>query len=272
MSMNRERYTGKGSDENLRAYRIKRERFRMIRRIGMIVMALSFAVVLLVAILKFGFVIREIRVDGLTDYTAEEIIEHSGVVLGDNIFTASEEDAEWLLKQEFPYIKTVTFEKVYPSELVIKVTEEYTTYYYELEGEYFLFNHSLRLMDKFDSLTALQAVREDSIHVNMPLPKTAIVPQYITFSQDFEYVSDAIQALSSSKLGVYVRSLDLEDKFLIRMECGQAVRVDLGDCANLEGKFSTILRLLGENGDKMTGNIDLTHYPQCFYNLSKEYE
>lgn len=272
MSVNRERYSGKGSDDNLRAYRVKRERFRMIRRIGMVTLALSFAVLLLSLILKFGFVVREIRVEGMTDYTAEEIIEHSGVLLGDNIFTVSEEDAEARLKKQFPYIKTVTFEREYPSVLVLKITEEYTTYYYEMEGEYFLFNHSLRLMDKFDSLTALQLVREDSIQVNMPLPTTSIVPQYITFSDESTYVSDVIQALSSSKLGVYVRTLDLSDKFLIRMECGQAVRVDLGDYNNLEGKFATVLRLLGENGDKMTGNIDLTYYPQCFYNLSEEYE
>ena len=186
MSVNRERYSGKGSDDNLRAYRIKRERFRMIRRIGMVTLALSFAVVLLSLILKFGFVVREIRVEGLTDYTAEEIIEHSGVFWGDNIFTVSEEDAEARLKKQFPYIKTVTFEREYPSVLVLKITEEYTTYYYEMEGEYFLFNHSLRLMDKFDSLMALQLVREDSIQVNMPLPATSIVPQYTELPQGSE--------------------------------------------------------------------------------------
>lgn len=271
MSTNRERYSGKGSDENLRAYRAKRERFRMIRRVGMIFLALFFVVVLLIIILNFGFVVREIRVEGLTDYTAEEIIAHSQIAVGDNIFTVSEEEVETRLKEEFPYIKTVKFEKNYPSELVLKITEEYTTYYYEMEGEYFLFNHSLRLMDKFDSLTALKAVRGDSILVNMPLPDSFIVPQYITFSEEAEYVAEVIRALSSSKLGVYVRTINLTDKFLIRMECGQAVTVELGDCNNLEGKFSTILTLLGENGEKKTGNIDLTYYPQCFYNLNEEY-
>ena len=48
MSVNRERYSGKGSDDNLRAYRVKRERFRMIRRIGMVTLALSFAVLFLI--------------------------------------------------------------------------------------------------------------------------------------------------------------------------------------------------------------------------------
>lgn len=272
MNMKRERYSGKGSDDNLRAYRLRRERFRMIRRIVMFSLALSFVVVLLIIIMNFGFVVREIRVEGLTDYTAEEIIKHSGVTLGENIFTVSEEEVEARLKKEFPYIKTVKFEKAYPSELVLKITEEYTTYYYEMEGEFFLFNHSLRLMDKFDSLTALKAVREDSIQVNMPLPDSSVVPQYITFSEESEYVSAVIRALSESKLGVYVHTMDLRDKFLLRMECGQAVSVELGDDNNLIGKFSTVLRLLSENGEKKTGTIDLTHYPQCFYNLNEEYE
>lgn len=271
MSIKRERYSGKGSDDNLRAYRLRRERFRMIRRIIMFSLALSFVTILLIIILKFGFVVQDIRVDGMTDYTAEEIIEHAGISLGDNIFTVSEEDVETRLKEEFPYIKTVTLDKAYPSDLVIKIVEEYTTYYYEMEGEFFLFNHSLRLMDKFDSLTALKAVREDSILVHMPLPSSSIVPQYITFSEESEYVADVIQALSSSKLGVHVKSIDLEDKFLIHMECGQAVTVDLGDYNNLKGKFSTVLRLIGEDGKSLAGTIDLTHYPQCFYNLTEDY-
>jgi len=271
MGMNRERYSGKGSDDNLRAYRLKRERFRMIRRIVVLSLALSFVVVFLIIILNFGFVVREIRVEGLTDYTADEIIEYSGITRGDNIFTVSEDEAEVRLKKQFPYIKSVSFDRVYPSELVLKITEEYTTYYYEMEGEYFLFNHSLRLMDKFDSLTALQSVRADSIRVNMPLPKSFVVPQYITFSEESEYVADAIRTLSESNLGIYVRSMDLGDKFLMRMECGKAVTVELGDYNNLKGKFSTVLNLLSENGKNLTGNIDLSHYPQCFYNLSEEY-
>ena len=52
MNMNRERYSGKGSDDNLRAYRLRRERFRMIRRIVMFSLALSFVVVLLIIILR----------------------------------------------------------------------------------------------------------------------------------------------------------------------------------------------------------------------------
>ena len=272
MSMNRERYSGKGSDDNLRTYRLKRERFRTIRRIVMISLALSFVLVLLIIILNFGFVVRTIHVEGLTDYTAEEIIENSGITVGKNIFSVSEAEAEELLKTEFPYIKTVKVEKKYPSGLILHITEEYTTYYYEMEGEFFLFNHSLRLMDKFDSLTALKAVREDSIQVNMPLPKSSVVPQYISFSEEAEYVANVIRALSESKLGVYVNSLDVRDKFLIRMECGQAVSVELGDYNNLNGKFSTLLQLLGENGNQMVGTVDLTHYPQCFYNLNEEYE
>ena len=272
MNIKRERYTGKGSDDNLRAYRHRRERFKTIRQVVMISLALSFVVVLLILILNFGFVVREIKVAGLTHYTAEEIIQHSGITLGENIFTVSEDDTEARLKKEFPYIKTVEFERDYPSRLVLKITEEYTTYYYEMEGEFFLFNHSLRLMDKFDSLTALKAVREDSIHVSMPLPNSSIVPHYITFLEESEYVSHVIRALSESKLGVYVNTMDLSDKFLLRMDCGKSVSVNLGDCSNLKGKFSTLLRLLGENGENMVGTVDLTHYPQCFYRLSEEYE
>lgn len=272
MSVGREHYSGKGSDDNLRAYRVRRERFRTVRRIVMYLLALSFVIVLLILILNFGFVVREIHVEGLTDYTAEEIIEHAGVNIGDNIFTISEEEAEARLKEKFPYIKTVTFDKKYPSELVLEIEEEYTTYYYEMEEEYFLFNHSLRLMDKFDSLSALKAVRADSILVHMPLPKSSVVPEYITFSEESEYVAEVIRTLSSSHLGVYVHTIDLRDKFLIHMECGRSVTVDLGDYNNLKGKFSTVLRLLGEHGETMTGSIDLTHYPQCFYNLTEEHE
>ncbi len=269
--MNRsEQQIGKGSDDNLRRFRQRRERQRFWRKILIPAAAGLLLVLLTVLILAFGFVVRKLEVVGSERYTAEEILEECGIEYGDNLFSLSQKDVEERLKEVFPYIKSVDLKRDYPSSVTLEITEEYTTFCYEAEGEYFLFNHSLRLLEKFDSLEALTAVRP-SIYVKIPLPKSCIVPQYIQMRPEDAYLTELIGQLSSSSLVNYVTSCDFSDKFMLKMMCGKGVEVVLGDYTRMEEKFAAVLRLLGDNGESMTGRIDLSDYPRCFYDLDPDY-
>lgn len=248
----------------------------MVRRILVPLIAGLFLLLLIILLLAFGFVARRIEVTGVERYTAEEILAACGVEKRDNLIFLSEKAVEDRLKAKFPYIKAVNLKKDYPSDLTIAITEEYTTFYYEAAGEYFLFNHSMRLMEKFDSEEGLTAVRK-AVFVKMPLPKSSIVPQYIQMQSEDSYVLTFLEQLSSSEaLLERLVSLDLSDKFCLKMVCSGDVEVSLGDYTRMEEKLSALLSLMegalaGKEGAVLTGHVDLSAYPSCFYDLKPEY-
>lgn len=265
----KEEKIGKGSEDKLYRYRLKRDRRRFVRRIVMPLSALVLLLLMTAMLLQFGFVVKKIEITGVSSYTIEEIRNECGIEVKDNMFSLSESVVERTLKQKFPYIKSVKLKKDFPSTVSLTITEEYTTFCYELEGEFFLFNHDFRLMDKFDSLEALTESR-NSIYVKIPLPESSIVPQYIQFSDENTYVKDFISVLSASSLIESVDSVDLTDKFALSMVCYGEVHVELGDYTQMEDKLSALYRLIGEKEKKMSGSVDLSDYPRCFCDLNEE--
>lgn len=262
---------GLPEEEELKLYKERNAKRRLLKRILIIGLAVLLLLILVLILFRYYFVVREIEITGTDRYSYEELLEKSGIGVKDNIFAVAEKEVEKTLKEAFPYVKSVTLEKDYPDRIMLSVTEEYTTYSYEMLGEYFLFNHELRLMEKFDSLEALQAVRK-AIVVKMPLPDSCIVPQYIKLPNRCEYVSELIDTLSQTPLVSEVTELDLSDKYVIRLVLQEEVTVEFGDYTKAEEKFLALYRLLGNEGQKMTGHIDLSDYPNCFYTLKPKYD
>ena len=261
-----EQRTETSDDSYLREYQKKQGRRRTLKRLTLPVISSVCLLLLLFTIIRFAFVVKTIEIEGDARYSFEEILSACGFDYGDNMITISQSGVEKKLKAEFPYIKSVTITKEFPSKLVLHITEESNVFAYESQGEFFLFNHEMKLMDRFDTYEAL-VVNKKAIIVKMPEPKSYIVPQYIQMREDDTYVLQIICALSESRINQYVNEFDMTDPFVLRMNCGKNIQVELGDLTNLEGKFSALYRLIGENGSKMSGNVDLSCYPRCFYAL-----
>ena len=264
--MDWEKRTETSDDAYLREYQKKQGRRRTLKRLTLPVISSVCLLLLLFTIIRFAFVVKTVEIEGDMRYSFEEILSACGFDYGDNIIAISQSDVEEKLKAVFSYIKSVTITKEFPSKLVLHITEESNVFAYESRGEFFLFNHEMKLMDKFDTYEAL-VENKKAIIVKMPEPKNYIVPQYIQMREADLYVSQIIRALSESEINQYVNAIDMTDRFVLRMHCGKNIQVELGDFTNLEGKFSALYRLIGENGSKMSGNVDLSCYPRCFYAL-----
>ena len=252
---------------DIRLYRERRLRRRRLRLffIGLLVLAMMFFMIFLIS--RYYFVVRELSVEGSSRYTDEEVLRAACITVKDSMFSFSEKEVEAKLKEQYPYIASVLLEKDYPDSVKLIVKEEDTTFYFEMMGEYFLFNHELRLMEKFDSHQEMLTVR-NPIMVKMPVPKSCIVPQYIQFADGFEYVFALIEELSSSELLACVVEMDLRDKFVIRLQLENDITVEFGDYGEAQEKFLALYRLLTAQNQKMTGTIDFSDYPNCFYALT----
>lgn len=254
-------------DNDLRLYREKRARKRFYARLFVVILCAVLTLLVTFILVRYYFVVEKIEIEGSERYTVEELLEASGIGVGNNILVLSEDKIEERMKAAFPYIRSVTLEKDYPNTVTLHILEEYTTFSYEMLGEYFLFNHELRLMDKFETFEELSEIRTPIV-VKMPLPESCIVPQYIELTETASYIPTLIRTLSDTPLINEVTELDLADKFVIRMVLRDEITVEFGDYTMAQEKFLALYRLLGDLSEKKTGHVDLSDYPNCFYALT----
>ncbi len=80
------------------------------------------AVAIIVACVVF-FRVNSIEVEGNVRYTAQEIIDASGVKTGDNLIALPASRVSASIRAQLPYVEGVTIRRVYPDGLVIRVTE-----------------------------------------------------------------------------------------------------------------------------------------------------
>ena len=69
------------------------------------------------------FRVNTIQVEGNVRYTAQEVIDASGVKTGDNLIVLPGGRVSAAIRAQLPYVEGVTLQRAYPDGLVIRVTE-----------------------------------------------------------------------------------------------------------------------------------------------------
>ncbi len=80
------------------------------------------AAAIIVACVVF-FRVNTIQVEGNVRYTAQEIIDASGIKTGDNLIALPSSRVSAIIRAQLPYVEGVAIQRTYPDVLVIHVTE-----------------------------------------------------------------------------------------------------------------------------------------------------
>ena len=73
-----------------------------------IVLALVVLCVGVILVFSLFFKINTVTVTGQSVYSQKQIVEKSGITVGENLFRVDEEELSQLLSKELPYIKSAT--------------------------------------------------------------------------------------------------------------------------------------------------------------------
>lgn len=105
--------------------RHNRKRKRGRRRFGLLFKLLCGAALVAAATLgaTVFFQVETIAVVGNSRYTAQEVIDASGVQIGDNLFQMNKNQISQQILQQLPYVGEVSPQRGLPSTLTIQVTE-----------------------------------------------------------------------------------------------------------------------------------------------------
>ena len=103
------------------------------------------------------FRVNAIQVEGNVRYTPEEIIDASGIQLGDNLIALSRGRISAGIRAQLPYVEGVSIHRSYPDKLVIRVTERVASASVDSSEGRWLISTQGKLLEKDNG--TIQAIR-----------------------------------------------------------------------------------------------------------------
>lgn len=125
---------------------------KKIKNRSVLFVPVSIIVIVLALFFAFSIFLRvsEVEVEGNGYYTAEEIIEASGIERGDNLFFINRSATTSRIYSRLPYIELVDVRRSLPNRVVIAVTESQAVAYVAAESGYWAIDDSCKLLSQPD--------------------------------------------------------------------------------------------------------------------------
>lgn len=240
------------------AARNNRRRRKKRGRFGFLYKLLAF--VALAAALVVGatvfFRVETVRVEGNVRYDAQQVVQASGVVQGDNLFAMNKFDTARQIRQLLPYVEEVSIRRDLPDTLVIRVQECRAAAWLESWDGVWLLSAAGKVLEK------AERAGEDVIQLKGLEFETPEAGAMLTVSSDWELrlagALALLEALEGSGLDSQVTCIDLSSPSRIVMDYTDRFTVKLP----VNGDYDYLLRAMKIAADKLesyeSGTLDLT--------------
>ncbi len=235
-----------------REERKKARRRKAIKRLFAVFCILC-VLVLCVLSLTIFFPVKSIVIRNPDPYTAEQVVEASGIEKGKNIFI-SPMGAKEKVTTELPYIKEVKIKRKLPGTVILEVEKGKPFMCFKQGNIYVLCDTDYKVLEKVKSqpkdvvgVTGCEIEKGDLGHI-------------IQF-KDADAKKNAQSILNILKEKSYaVSKLDISNLANITFEIKDRFIVKLGSAANLENKLLHLDEMINNINEDLTGRIDLSYW------------
>lgn len=233
---------------------IQRRRRRKRAAVFAVCFLIIAALVFIVLCYTVLFPVKTITVKGNITYSAEQIIEESGIRLGDKLFAISQNKANRTLTTQLPYIKSVKINRTLFDVVELQITETDAVFCYSSAGKFFTADADNKILESFVIQPTDTTLLVVSGAENLKAGYTLTLPD-----NQFELISEVFTKLQES--GVSAESIDVSNKNGITAQINGRFMVDFGTSDEFQGKVSHLIGMLKEidqkNGSNCVGKIDL---------------
>ncbi len=259
----RQGFTGKqrraGGEEAYQTARAGKRRHAVRNAVLVILLCGVFALGVLAVVYKLIYVISDVQVEGVSRYTEEEIVEASGVAVGDNLYSFSSRRAAARVIARCPYAAEVRIARTAPSRVVFTVTEETAVFYTEIYGEVRALTGSLRVLER---TTVGEAEARGLIRLCLPQIDEAVAGRQLVFGdvKEGRTIREVLSLLGESALHDRVTAIDLRNLFGVCMICDGRFRLTFGDTDSMALKLKIADAVLEDDIFRagIRASVDLT--------------
>ena len=234
---------GESVDDTYYGYNIEDVSAVKPKNIRRNVFIITSAVVLLLAavILVFIFVfrVRNVTVENNVVVSSEKIIEDAGIRIGAHIYSISKSDIESNVTEKNPYIKSVRVKRRFPGTLRLIVEENTAAAYYETNGKYAILASDMSVLYISDK------VPEGLLNIILTGEIISEAGKSPEFSDGYgKLYMSVIQAVCDSERLKDVYSVDMSDRFDIKLNCMGRYTVYIGNRTDIADKLALVFRTI----------------------------
>ena len=202
----------------------------------------------------YVFQVTQIEVSGSGVFSAEEIVQLSGVQLGQNMFAVTKSQVEQGLAQE-PMVVVERVERRWPSTVVIHVSERSVMAAVQYDGQYLLIAEDGMVLDIGAQAQGAFAVTGLGV---TGAAKGAVLTGPSAY--EMRVLTQVAQRAAASAVADKLTTLDMTDPTMMNLSTSIGVTIRLGNDDNLEQKFvwiDTLLPRLEQEGRRY-GTLDVS--------------
>lgn len=214
--------------------RYTKQRRRRARGGNYILYYLLAAIVIIVVFVILAntllFNCSKIDVEGSVRYSPEKIIEESGLKLGDNLLHIDEKAAEQRIVDSLAYIDTADVSRSFPTGIKISVVEAEKWFCLEQDGKTVCISRGGKIIEegKTAGLPVVKGFEAESVDVGGML--SSAVESKNTLPEEI------LNAAEKAGLDC-IDSIDLTDRFAVKIECDGRITLEIGSVSDIESKL-----------------------------------
>lgn len=234
---------------------------------GIVFGVLAFVVIIAAIIFAMSvfFRVSAIEVTGeSTYYTKEQIIEASGVKVGDNLILLNRAGVAGRIKSQLVYVGEVEVSRALPNKVVIAVEEAGNSAVIETESGLWLIDRSGRLLSQCSMADADSYIKV--IGFSALSPKAG---ERITVAEGYDarvdYLIEILSALNLQHMENDVSLIDVSNSANAQFKYLDRFTVKLGVNENLEYKLGLLKSAAAELAENEVGTFDLSEDKKAYF-------
>ena len=215
----------------------------------------------------FLFNISEITVSGESDmYTAEEIVDASGIKEGDNLLRLDPKKSEQAILDKLLYVETASVDRDFPSSLEIKVTRCEPAFNISYDGGTLLISKKGKILSDNGFIT-------DGLPIIYGF-EPALTTAGKMLKSNNQHKNDALSEFMlslSKKDDLGVLSVDMSDEFSIVVNYKNGMIFRMGNWSDVDYKLSLAGNVMNDESVKgKKGYLTMIGKNQCSFRTTKE--
>ena len=229
------------------------------RRSGALFKALAVLVTAVAILLAMSVFFKVSRIDvvGAETYSEKEIIDASGIEIGENLFFVDRFEAASRIFANLPYIDNVTVTRKLPNHIQINVTESSAVAWVDFEGQSFAVNQNGKVIS-----SVKEAERESLITVTgLELKKPEAGKQLVAVKADagkLEALVALLKEMHARGITQDVQNIDLSDATNPSFTYLERFTVRMGANENIGYKLGMLRSAVDQLSEYESGTIDLS--------------
>lgn len=227
--------------------------------LGKLLIIVASAAAIVIGVMIF-FKVQTVSVVGNVRYSAEQIIEASGIEAGENLMTISKASAAQGIHTKLPYVLDVRIDRSLPDTVLIEVIEcEAVAVVRDENDEKWLINAQCKVLEKVTSATTVEVDGLTVVEGAAALAPQEGMPLQLGQEEQLSALRALLSALEQTQLLPGIRSVQIERTYELVLYYEDRFEVLLGGTDELDYKAKYLEEIvLRQLEPTKTGTIDLT--------------